>query len=154
MRVRTIVFTLVTCLVGLTLCFAQDPNMGTWKLDEAKSQLTGGAPKNHTVIYEAAGDNIKVTVHGADADGRPSHNEWVGKFDGQDYAVTGDPTSDVRSYKQIDDHTLELTIKKGGAVTTTGRIAVSPDGKTRTVTLSGTDSRGKKFESTAVYDKQ
>ena len=154
MRIRTIVLTLVICLVGLTLCFAQDPNMGTWKPNEAKSQLTSGGPKNHTVIYEAAGDQMKVTVHGVDAAGKPAHNEWVGKFDGQDYAVAGDSTSDMRSYKKIDDHTLELTIKKGGAVTTTGRIVVSPDGKTRTVTLSGTDSMGKKFESTAVYDKQ
>jgi len=31
---------------------------------------------------------------------------------------------------------------------------VSADGKTRTVTLTGTDSKGKKFSSTAVYDKQ
>jgi hypothetical protein len=36
----------------------------------------------------------------------------------------------------------------------TGRVAVSADGKTRTVTTSATDSKGKKISSTAVYDKQ
>jgi hypothetical protein len=34
--------------------------MGTWKLNEAKSKLSSGAPKNSTVVYEAAGENVKV----------------------------------------------------------------------------------------------
>jgi hypothetical protein len=49
---------------------------------------------------------------------------------------------------------LALTIKKGGKITSSGRIAVAADGKSRTVTTSGTDSKGKKISSTAVYDKQ
>jgi hypothetical protein len=36
----------------------------------------------------------------------------------------------------------------------TGHLVVSADGKTRTVTTSGTDAMGKKVHSTAVYDKQ
>ena len=56
--------------------------------------------------------------------------------------------------KKIDDRTLGLTGKKDGKVVTTGRIAVSVDGKTRTVNVSATDSAGKKVKSTAVYDKQ
>jgi hypothetical protein len=97
---------------------------------------------------------VKVTVDGTDPDGKPTHNEWTGKFDGKDYPVTGDPNSDMRSYKKVDDHTLELTVKKGGQVTTSGRIVVSADGKSRTVTVNGTDPQGKKFKSTAVYEKQ
>jgi len=60
----------------------------------------------------------------------------------------------MRSYTRIDDHTLGITGKKGGKVTLTGRIAASADGKTRTVTVSGTDSTGKKFKASAVYDKE
>ena len=109
---------------------------------------------NHTVVYEAAGDNVKVTVDGTDADGKALHNEWTGKFDGKDYAVTGDPTSDTRAYKKVNDNMLDMTIKKDGKVTATGEIVVSADGKTRTVTTSGTDSKGKTVKNTAVYDKQ
>jgi len=36
-------------------------------------------------VYEAAGDSVKVTVAGIDGDGKPTHNEWTGKFDGKDY---------------------------------------------------------------------
>jgi hypothetical protein len=154
MNARAIVLTLVLCLVGIGVCFADDANMGTWKLNEAKSKFSPGAPKNNTVVYEAAGDNVKVTIDGTDKDGKPTHNEWTGKFDGKDYPVTGDPNSDARSVKKIDDHTLGFNVKKGSTVTTSGRIVVSVDGKSRTVTSSGTDSKGNKTKSTAAYDKQ
>jgi hypothetical protein len=129
-------------------------HMGTWKLNEAKSKLTPGTGKNNMVVYEAAGEQVKVTVDGTDRDGKATHNEWTGKFDGKEYPITGDPTSDERSYKKLDASTLELTIKKNGKVTVSGRIVVSADGKSRTVTTSGTDAEGKKTKNKAVYDKQ
>jgi hypothetical protein len=128
--------------------------MGTWKLNEAKSKFGPGAPKNTTVVYEAAGDSVKVTVDGVDGDGNPTHSEWTGKFDGKSYAVTGDATSDMRSYRKINNRTLALTGKKGGKVTLTGRIVVSPNGKTRTVTTTATNSKGKRVTNRAVYDKE
>ena len=153
MRTRTIVLTVALCFVALAVGFASS-NMGTWKLNEAKSKFQPGAPKNTTVVYEAAGDNVKVTVDGTDGAGMPTHNEWTGKFDGKDYPLTGDPNADTRSYKKIDDRTTELTNKKDGKVIATGRIVLSADGKSRTVTVSGTDPNGKKVKYTAAYDKQ
>jgi hypothetical protein len=154
MKARTIAWMVAVCFVATAVCFASDAQMGTWKLNESKSKFAPNAAKNHTVVYEAAGDNVKVTVDGTDSDGKPLHNEWVGKFDGKDYPVTGDPASDMRSYKVVDDHTLDLTVKKDAKATVTGKIVVSQDGKTRTVSTSGTDPKGNKFENTAVYDKQ
>jgi hypothetical protein len=66
--------------------------------------------------------------------------------------VTGDATADMRSYKK-EGKDLELTNKKDGKVTVTGKVVVSADGKTRTVTISWTDTKGAKMTSTAVYDK-
>ena len=154
MKAKAIVVTLVPCFVAVAVCVAYNTNLGTWNLNEAKSKLGPGAPKNDTVVYEAVGDNVKVTIDGTDKDGKATHNEWTGKFDGKDYPVTGDPNSDARSYTKIDDRTLGFNMKKGGNATTSGRIVVSADGKSRTVTTSGTDSKGKKFKSIAVYDKQ
>ncbi len=114
MKTRAILFTLLLCFVGAGVCLADDPMIGTWKLNEAKSKIGAGSPKNTTVIYEAAGDSVKVTTDGTDGDGKPSHSEWTGKYNGKDYPVTGDPT----------------------------------------VTITGTDSKGKKYTTTAVYDKQ
>ena len=154
MKVRTILLTLAVLFAAVVVCFAADANMGTWKLNEAKSKLSPGIQKNITVVYAAAGDSVKVTVDGIGVDGKPAHNEWTGKFDGKDYAVKGDAVSDMRAYKRVDDHTLALTGKKGGKVTITGTIAVAADGKSRTVSISGTDAKGMKISSTAVYDKQ
>ena len=154
MKAKTILLIAVTCVFGLTLCFADDATLGTWKLNESKSTLGVGMPKNHTVVYQAIGDNVKVTVDCVDANGKPTHTEWTGKFDGNDYPVVGDPTSDTRAYKKIDDRTLEMTSKKAGTVTITGKIVVAPDGKTRTVSVRGTNPAGTKIESTTTYDKQ
>ena len=154
MKARATVLNLALCIAGAAACFAADSFMGTWKLNEAKSKIGAGSPKNTTVVYEAAGDDVKVTVDGTDGDGKPVHSEWTGKYDGKDYPVTGDPSTDTRSYKKVNDHTLMFTNKKGDKVTISGRGVVSADGKTRTVTITGTASKGKKFTSTVVYDKQ
>jgi hypothetical protein len=154
MKTKTTGLTLALCFFGAALCFADDPQLGTWKLNEAQSKFAPGEPKNHTVVYEAAGDNVKITVDGTDKDGKSTHNEWTGKFDGKDYPVTGDPTSDMRSYRRASNRVLKLTVKKDGKITASGTIFVSADGKSRTVTTSGTHAEGKKFTSKAVYDKQ
>ena len=153
MKARGIVLGLAVCLFTVAVCLAADLFAGTWKLNEAKSKLAAGQ-KNTTVIYEAMGEEVKVTVEGVDAEGKATHNEWTGKFDGKDYPVTGDATSDSRAYMKVNDHTLTFTAKKDGKETLTGRIAVSKDGKTRTVTTTATDASGKKVSSTAVYEKQ
>jgi hypothetical protein len=154
MRTKTIAVILGLFLAA-GMCYAADPFMGTWKLNEKKSKLAPGNGKNDTVTYgNTMMGKVKVTVDGVGADGKPAHNTWTGKFDGKDYSVTGDPTSDTRAYTKVNDRTLEMTVKKDGKVTGTGRVAVSADGKSRTVTLNGTNAKGKKFKSTAVYDKE
>ncbi len=154
MKLKVIVLTLAVFFAGVVVCSADDPQMGTWKLNEAKSKLSAGATKNNTVIYEAAGDMVKATVDGTDSTGAATHNEWTGKFNGRYYAVTGDPTSDQRAYRKVSSRVLSLTAKKAGKVTLTGRITVSRDGKHRTVTTTGKNSKGKWVTNTAVYDKQ
>ena len=54
----------------------------------------------------------------------------------------------------INSRTLALAEKKGSKVGVTGRITVSRDGKTRTVTTTTKNASGKVIHNTAVYDKQ
>jgi len=155
MKTKTIGLTVALCFFAWAACFAaDDPQMGTWKLNETKSKLTPGTGKNSTVVYEATGDEVKVIIDGTDADGKPTHNEWTGKLDGKDYAVTGDPKSDMRAYKKISERILAFTVKKDGKTTATGRIVVTADGKSRMVTAHGADEQGKKSTEKAAYDKQ
>jgi len=154
MKPKAIMLAVALFFVGIALGFAENPHMGKWKLNPAKSDLGPGAPKNTTVVYEAAGDKVRVTVDGVGSDGKPIHNEWTGRFDGKDYPVTGDANSDERSYTKIDERTLGFNFKKGGKRVAGGRIEVSADGRHRTVTVRGLGPEGKKFMSTTVYDKQ
>ena len=153
MKARNLILTAALCLIGTAVCFADNPNMGTWKLDEAKTKMTPGFPKNTTVVYEAVGDRIKVTTDGTDKDGNPTHTEWVGKWDGKAYPLTGDPTADSRSYT-ASGNALTFSNLKDGKVVVSGHIVVSADGKTRTLHATRTDSTGKKITATSVYDKQ
>lgn len=155
MKASRVAVSIAVCFVAAVLSLAAaDGFTGTWKLNEAKSKLSPGLPKNSTVVYAAAGDSVTVTIDGTDAAGKPTHNEWTGKFDGKDYPVTGDASTDSRALTSVDDHTITFAAKKNGKVIISGRIALSADGKTRTVTTNGTDSAGKKVAGVAVYDKQ
>jgi hypothetical protein len=154
MKARMVAAGLLLCFAGAVACFAQDANMGTWKLNEAKSKFSPGAPKSTSVTYAAAGDSVKVTIEGTSFDGKPTHTEWTGKYDGKDYPVTGDAHQSSRSYTRVNDHTVKVTVKSGDKVVLSGDVVVAADGKSRTVTASGTGADGKPFKYSAVYDKQ
>ena len=155
MKRIVILFTLAVLFVGgVNVCLAQSPHMGTWKLNEAKSKFGPGATKNNTVVYEPAGDQIKVTVDGTDSNGNAVHSEWTGKFNGRYYAVTGSATGDMRSYTRVNSHTMRFREKMGGKVVLTGTITVSRSGKSRTVTTTSKNAQGKWVTNIAVFDKQ
>src|SRR5438270_3839554 len=102
MKTKTLLLTLgFICAAGVAYA-ADDPMMGTWKLNEGKSKLAAGTGKNDTVVYSSSEGKVKVSVDGTDADGKASHNEWTGKFDGKDYAVSGDTAQgDMRAYTKV-----------------------------------------------------
>jgi hypothetical protein len=154
MKTRMIFLTLAFCFCGVVAGFAADLNQGAWKLNEAKSKIPAGAIKNTSVVYTPAGDSVKAVVDGVDGAGKPTHNEWTGKYDGKDYPVTGDPQTDSRALKKVSDNKFDLTAKKGDKVVTNGTIVISADGKTRTLITNSTDAKGNKVKSTAVYYKQ
>ncbi len=132
---------------------AMSPQIGTWKLNEAKSKLNPGMGKNTTVVYAQKGDKIKITVDGVDKDGKPTHSVWVGKWDGKAYPTKGNVGWDHAAYKIVNDRTNDISTWKNRKLVWSGRITVAKDGKSRTITINGTDANGKKFKSKAVYDK-
>jgi hypothetical protein len=153
LKTRIAVMTVVLSFAMTVASLAANPQMGTWKLNEAKSKLAPGMGKNTAVTYTEQGDKIKVTVDGVDKDGKPTHSVWVGKFDGKAYPAKGNLSWNSAAYKVISDRTNDITTMKDGKVLWTGRITVSADGKSRTVAVNGTDAQGKKFTAKVVYNK-
>ena len=152
---RTMLVASAVWLAMAAVVLAANPQLGTWKLNESKSKFPPGAAKNTTVTYtQAKGDMIKCTADGMDKDGKPIHWTWVGKFDGHPYEIKGSPSFDTLAYTPVNDRTNKTTATKDGKVVMTGTITVAKDGKSREVTLTGTDAKEKKSTETTYYDKE
>src|SRR5256885_2996579 len=93
MKVRSMLLTLVVCSIAFVMSSAQNPQMGTWKLNEAKSKIPAGMMKNTTVTYAEEGDSVKVTTDCTGADGSAVHTERTGKLYSKVYPLKGDPTA-------------------------------------------------------------
>jgi hypothetical protein len=152
MKTKTIGLALLLSIAAGAMCFA-NPTLGTWKLNESKSKVGEGAGKSTMVVWEKAGDQDKCTVDGVDANGKKTHSLWTGKLDGKDYPITGDPSSDTRSFKVSAENTIVMVSKKDGKEVGGGTIVVAADGKTRTVTTTMPNAKGEKVTSVLAYDK-
>jgi len=132
-----------------------DPRIGTWKLNVAKSTYSPGpAPQSLTVKVEGAGQGEKATADFVNADGSRTTTLYTANFDGKDSPLTGSPAGDMVSLKRIDAQTTERTDKKGDKVVQVLARVVSTDGKTMTVTTKGTNAQGQAVNNVAVFDKQ
>lgn len=154
MKTRPILLMLAVCAMAVAAWSADSPFIGTWQLNEAKSKMAPGVAKVTKTVYEASGDEVKVTVSETNPDGTSVTTEWTGKFDGKEYPVTGGAENSTRSYRMVNARTLAFVNKEGGKVTISGRIVVAADGKSRTVNSYATDAKGAKVHSVAVYDKE
>jgi hypothetical protein len=142
-------------LMSASLALAGDNWVGTWKLNVAKSKFSPGpAPKASTLKFDPSPDGIKLTQEMVDAEGKATPGGYTAKFDGKEVPYAGNPDTDSASPTRIDDNTYENTWKKAGKVTIKARVVVSADGKTLTVTQTGTNAEGQVVNNTAVYDKQ
>ena len=89
------------------------------------------------------------------ASGPLQESSFTTNLDGMDAAITGNnPNADTIAVRRLDATTLELVSKKGGKPTTTQRNVISADGKSRTVTTTGTDAKGQKVNNVAIFEKQ
>lgn len=162
MKLTTRSLTMAVACLGLSSllvgpAFAQDdPQLGVWKLNVAKSKYNPGpAPKSGTTKIEAAGTATRVIVDQTLADGTSTHWEFTASYDGKDSPVTGNnPNADTVSRTRINATTVQTVNKKGGKVLTTQTSEVSADGKTRTVTTKGVNASGQQVNNVGVYEKQ
>lgn len=155
-RYRAVALALVSAFLLATSVRSAVLEVGTWKANLAKSKYSPAelAPMSAMVKIESVENGIKVIVDTVDRAGKPRHYDYTVKYDGKDYPVTGDPSRDATAAKKIDDYTLEQISKKNGKVTTTNRIVVARDGKSRTQTTTGTNAQGRKIDNVVFWEKQ
>jgi hypothetical protein len=133
---------------------APDPANGNWQLNVAKSKFSPGpAPKSTTATISAAGAAYKVVVEAVAADGAKVHWEYSANFDGKPHPVKGNPDGDMVVAKRVNATTVETSYTLKGKPTTTNTRVVSADGKTMTVTSTGTNGQGQKINNVQVFDR-
>ena len=151
---RQTVLSFILLLATAGLLQAADQFTGTWTLNVAKSKYSPGMPpKAQTTKLETLKDGIREIVDRVNADGSQTHWDFNAKFDGKDYPITGDPDRDMASVKKVDDYTLEVVNKKAGKVTTSMKLVVAKDGKSRTNTVTGKNAAGVAINNILFFDK-
>jgi hypothetical protein len=153
-RFALVLLALFAACVGLKA--VDDPMLGSWKLNIAKSKFGPGpviqAETNQVEPF--GGNGIKLTAQITRADGTKVTESYAGTFDGKEFSVGGDANVDAAYLKRIDANTMERINKKAGKPTTSMKYVVSKDGKTKTVTVTGTTSQGEPVNTVLVFEKQ
>jgi hypothetical protein len=126
--------------------FAQsDPFMGTWQLNLTKSKFSPGpGPKSVTMNVQGEGQNHKVTFAGINTEGNRQSLVLTWIYDGMPHPVTAN----------LETYAVNISYMKAGKVVQTATAVVSRDGKTETITTTGTDANGQPINNVTVWDKQ
>jgi hypothetical protein len=153
-----IVLGVVMLAGGVSAQSKDDPSIGSWKLNVAKSKFTPGPPiKADTRSYEVQDGWLIVTTETTAADGNRTGVRFAAKFDGEEYPQIGRfaPTVALISYQPVDKRTLKYTVKDtAGKVTSTNTRTVSADGKTMTIEQKGTDASGRPVLNVELFELQ
>ncbi len=145
-----IIFVLALSVIAFA---AENPFVGTWKMNPAKSKFSGPATKSFTAKMEAQENGIKCVQDVVGADGKAFQRIWAAKYDGKDYPVTA-PDEDAISITKPNANTTIWLVKKGGKEVGSGKGVVSKDGKTWILTGGGKDEKGQAITYTILMEKQ
>lgn len=151
---RSLFVVALSALFTAGLAFAQtgsnDPFVGTWKLNVAKSKFSPGPPpKSETVTISPDG---KTAVHAEGADGK--NVDWsYTAVEGGSAPIEGQGPGATVVSKHVNSNTIEHTWKNGTS-TETGRAVLSKDGKTMRYTLKGTNAQGQPVHELLVFEKE
>jgi hypothetical protein len=154
-KITSLIFGLL--LACPAVCAAEDPFVGTWKLNLEKSKYSlGSLPISSENTYEPApGGGLKLTISTVTANGAPSTIVRIERYDEKPHPVQEERSSaDAVSTKRIDNYTIEVLSYKHGKVITRLTRRISGDGKTMTSTSKGTNAQGRKFEEFRFFDRQ
>jgi len=148
MKTKTIGLALALSVAAARMCFANNPTLGTWKLNESKSTFATAPVKPRWWCGRKLA-TAKMHGQGTDADGNKltacGPGNWTGKF----YAITGESAG--RSTLVQDErrkHHRHGDSEAWQKLSVDGTIVVATDRKSRTVTKHDDQRQGLKVTST------
>jgi len=133
------------------LAFAADPMVGTWALDAAKSKnLEPMSPKTEIITATAAGYKFREISEMHPGARQASDVDVV--LDGKPHTLDIQGSKLTQTFTRKDARTIEISSLGDGQPLGTATVALSPDGKTLSITESGPP--GTSAPLVRVYDKQ
>jgi hypothetical protein len=151
----------MTLVAGLVVATAlplvaqtkDDPLIGRWVLDRAKSEFSGAPPERRVTIFELMPDGrVRHMTETVIANGSTDRVEYTSKYDGKDVPISNSFLWTV-AVKQLDARTTERSGKVMGEVVETSKRSVSADGQTLTITTSGSNG-GNDYSSVQVFTRE
>src|ERR1700739_4343115 len=137
-----------------------NPFVGTWKLNHARSKYTTGvAPTEIIATIQIVGDQDQVTENGTAADGSPISLKYAfpdkgGPGKGLAGGNLAKHPFDGVSGRRIDDNIFEVSFMKGGKEMLHNQFVVSKDGKTLRETVRGFVPLGNPVSGVLVWERQ
>jgi hypothetical protein len=150
---KLIALTVFLCSVGLGY-YVDDPVIGTWNLNVARSHYDPGPPpKSETRVYRPDKGDIRTSITTVYANGNSQTVVYPARFDGKEQPVSGSPDTDGIVMTRIDDSTSESTLTHAGKLVGKTRRVVERDGKTLTIKFKGVAENGDPVNNVAVYER-
>jgi hypothetical protein len=147
----TLISALVLALAAIAVA-ADNPFVGTWKMNPAKSNGTNY--KSYTIKVENRDNGFSVVQDIVNNEGKVIHATQTAKYDGKEYPLKGSPDADMMSFTKPDPNTVDYIVKKNGKEIQRGQAVISKDGKIWTDKGGGKDANGQAFTYTIVMEKQ
>ncbi len=151
---KLLAFTALLFTAALPSAFAQNSNVGTWKMDSAQSDF-GSAPKPKSATLGVTKDTPQMLAwHESDisAEGKISRDSWMGPQDGSMHALkTNHRKGEMAFEKNNGQYTIHE--KMGDGATAESTVDISDGGKTMTEHINGKDKNGQPFTTTIVWHK-
>jgi hypothetical protein len=149
---RPLAIALLTCAFALA---ADNPFVGTWTMNKAKSKLVPNGPQYNSLSVQVMQDGLSLkqiaTVNGTAGPAL--------LLDGKEHATTPTSTTSrvmgaTHYVSTVNGKTIQTVFKKDGKTVGTRKASLSADGRTMTSVTEGTGADGQKFQSTVVFERQ
>lgn len=147
---------LSVALLATNAIASDDPFVGKWVLDVARSEYpTGSCPKAMVIEMETVGHGVRYKSDAVYANGRTAHSEYTADYDGNQAIVMGGRGMMLPVFlKRLDSNTVVASYTKSLQVVATSRRVISEDRRFMTVTTTSKDSAGKSVTTIGVYQRQ
>jgi hypothetical protein len=134
----------------------QDPFVGTWTLNPAKSQFDPNhRPTAATMRWQLESDGgYLLLADGTDEQGQHRAEKPQKLFpDGRSYPIEAMPGLTCVTSRPDPNTVLASVKREDGSIAGEGRYSVADDGRSMTATTAGFDTQLRRFEMRTVWER-